>query len=97
MTYRIVSNNFQIVETDNDILILPISSELIENAKVFSTNNEIAKMVLLGIDNGVSVDELIKEIQNIYDANPDIIKADVMSFLDSLLANKIVECIEQTC
>lgn len=77
-------------EIAGDIILVPVGKTVIENNGLFLLN-EVSGDIWKRISQGKSKEQIIAEMIELYDADPDEIRADTEEFLATLVAKDILE------
>lgn len=91
--YRL-SNYYEIIELENQVLLNPKNSCSINKFLVF---NGTAAAILKKIKNRASINEIVDNLVSTYDIrkeNEDTVHDDVINFIDKMLKLSVIEIID---
>ncbi len=77
-------------EIAGDIILVPVGKTVLENNGLFLLN-EVSGDIWKLINQGKNREEIIADMIDMYDADPEQIRADTEEFLDLLIQKDILE------
>lgn len=84
-----LNENFILKNIAGTAVVVPVG-DAVKDIKGMITLNGPAEIIWKGLENGKTVDSVIEEIKNEYDASEEVIRNDVDTFLNKLRAYKIL-------
>ncbi len=85
-----LNENFILKNIAGTAVVVPVG-EAVNDVKGMITLNGPAEIIWKGLENGKTIDSIVEEIKNEYDASEDVIRNDVDAFLKKLRTFKILD------
>ncbi len=91
--FRIKSDNFVIRKIENETILVPLVSNVVDMTGVL-TLNEVASSLFEAINGENSINDIIAQLIEIYDVERDVLEHDVEQFIMQAQAKQLIEKIE---
>lgn len=84
-----LNENYILKNIAGTAVVVPVG-DAVNDVKGMITLNGPAEIIWKGLENGKTIDGIVDEIKNEYDAQEDVIRNDVDAFLEKLRNYKIL-------
>lgn len=91
--FRIKSDNFVIRKIENETILVPLVSNVVDMTGVL-TLNEVASSLFEAINGENSINDIITQLIENYDVERDVLEHDVEQFIMQAQAKQLIEKIE---
>lgn len=91
--FRIKSDNFVIRKIENETILVPLVSNVVDMTGVL-TLNEVASSLFEAINGKNSINDIIVQLIEIYDVERNILEYDVEQFIMQAQAKQLIENVE---
>jgi len=79
-----INENFVLKQIDNEYIFIPLGQEAIDIKGLLKVN-EVGYDIYNFLDSGLSVEDTIKEMVKLYNADEKVIASDTQEFVDKLI------------
>ena len=88
--FRLKTESFVIREAGDELVLVPLVSDIADMTNILNLNN-IGSDIIKALDGKKSLLEISNQLHKEYDVNMDVLKRDILQFIDDAVKKGVVE------